>query len=713
MTLPFRAALVAACLVVLGAAAARAEDPESVVMSHDPEKYGIVVSATRTPRDNLELPDAAVVVRGDELKRTGARTLADALIDVVGVEAGGGTDNGSLLTNIGMWGLREFDALLVTVDGVPVGGPFNPSLAQIPIDDIERIEIVKGPQGSMYGISAFAGMVQVFTGRQQYEGVSGWIGGGSFGRLDGRVNMRNSGDGMTLDASLSGAGDDGWQDRTASGRMHGRASLSGSVGGTHLSLSVDGIADRQDWGTPVPVADGVPLPGFENPDRNQAVGGAVMEHRLWTLSLNASAPVGPVTGLRNTVSLTRDHQRSVRSFVSGVNGTDVSSAGVAIEPVEYTVYEDLGLVSRFQALGKHEFVTGAAITYGHTSASGIGFDFDQVLNDPASIPYWGAVPVGDHRAFDDRRTFFGVYAHDSWTPVRAFTLSGGGRWDRARETLHAYGQETGFAAVVSDDSREDSAWSGDLAGLVRLLPEKGAGPLGALNAYANWKSSFKPAAPNLTEAEDARILDPEHSHSVEAGLKGRAFEGQLAFEASAFQLDFHNIVVGVLNANGDPALTNAGHERFKGFEVSAVLTPASYPGWTLSAGYAHHDPRFVEFTFLTPDGQLRNVSGNQVELAPREMWNAKVTYAPILWLGAWAAVRHQGERPLSRRNTSWTPGFEEYDAGVTLELMAASASFTARNLGDSRHDVSESDIGDSQFYVAPPRRYTFQISISI
>jgi len=36
----------------------------------------------------------------------------------------------------------------------------------------------------------------------------------------------------------------------------------------------------------------------------------------------------------------------------------------------------------------------------------------------------------------------------------------------------------------------------------------------AINAYANWKSGFKPAAPNLQEPEGARILDPEHSHSV-------------------------------------------------------------------------------------------------------------------------------------------------------------------------------------------------------
>src|SRR4029077_1430502 len=89
--------------------------------------------------------------------------VADALENVVGVDTGEGSDNGARLPNIGMWGLKEFDALLVMVDGVPVGGPFNPSLSQINVEDVDRIEIVKGPQGTLYGVSAFAGMIQAFS----------------------------------------------------------------------------------------------------------------------------------------------------------------------------------------------------------------------------------------------------------------------------------------------------------------------------------------------------------------------------------------------------------------------------------------------------------------------------------------------------------------------------------------------------------------------
>lgn len=714
LTFRFRAALGAALVASLLPLAASAQDPDTVVMSHDPARYGIVVSATRSSTPNLELPNAAAVVSGDELKRRGARTLADALIDVAGLETGGGTDNGSRLPNIGIWGLKEFDALLITVDGVPVGGPFNPSLAQIPVGDIERIEIVKGPQGSMYGISGFAGMVQVFTRGGDHDGIAATVGSGSFGGADGKVLFHRALSAGTLDATLAGERGDGWQDRTGFDVIRGNVSFARSLGSSKLSLSYSALSDQQDWGSPMPVDQGVPLPGFEDPEHNVAVGGATVEHQVVTFGLHSTTPLGSASALRNVLDFRRDQQTSVRSFVTLVSGDTVESEGISLEPLERTVYEDLSLVTKLDAGGAHEVVSGAAITWGHTEAAGIGFDFDQLLSDPSSNPDWHDVPVGDNRSFDDKRLYFGVYAHDSWTPaaVRALTLSGGGRWDHASEDLTASGQETGFPAVTSSDSRDDSDWSGDLGALVRLLPENGRGAFRALNAYGNWKSSFKPAAPNLTEAEEATILEPEHTHSIEGGLKGEAFAGQLSFDLSGFQLDFHNMVVGILNELSEPELVNAGHERFKGWEASVHYSPARVHALSLTAGWATHDPRFVEFTFVTPDGQFRDVSGKQIELAPGQLWNGGASYAPGHGLGGWAAYRHQGSRPLTRRNTFWTPGFDEVDAGLTYTATRATVSVSGRNLGDSRHYVSESDVGDSQFYVAPPLRVAGQVTMT-
>ncbi len=711
MRLRYLAAFAAAALLL--PVAAHAQNADTLFMRHDPAKYQILVSATKTNKPAIEVPNAATIVSGAELRRSGARTLGEALIDVVGIDTGGGSDNGSRLPNIGLWGLKEFDALLIMVDGVPVGGPFNPSLVQIAVDDIDRIEIVKGPQGSLYGVSAFAGMIQVFTDREAKERGTVSLGGGSFGDLHGRLGMhRQIDENWGMDVALSGLRDDGFQDRTASEQERGRLSVHGVSGRTAIAFDLTGTADHNDWGGPLPFGDdGKVEDGFKI-DRNYTVQGSLIEHRVIAGNLRIAAPLRDRMRLENTMSATRDRQHSIRAFAGEVDTTSgmLASAGVELRPIETVFYDDLRLVTDWELFGKHEWVTGAAITWGRTTSTGIGFDIEQDPADPNSIPVFADVPVGDNRAFQDRRTFIGAYAHDEWTPAKALTLSGGGRWDRANEKLHGFGQEVGGDPKLADDARTDQAWSGDIAALVRLMPEA-KGALDAVNVYGNWKSSFKPAAPNLTEAEGAKILDPEHTHSYEFGVKSQAFHNQLSVDAHYFQIDFRNLVVASQAPDLTPILVNAGAERFKGYEVQVGLSPAGMPGLKLSGGYAHYDPRFTSFIDVSPEGVALDVSGNLIELAPQELINARLAYAPSKYLGGWVAVQRVGKRALDRDNGVFLEPFSQVDAGLSLEVSRARVTVSGRNLGDDRHVVAESDIGDHQFYIAPPRRYMAEISL--
>ena len=59
------------------------------------------------------------------------------------------------------WGLKEFDAFLLVVDGVPWGGAFNPALSTLDLNDVERIEVQRGPAPVMYGATSFVGVIQV------------------------------------------------------------------------------------------------------------------------------------------------------------------------------------------------------------------------------------------------------------------------------------------------------------------------------------------------------------------------------------------------------------------------------------------------------------------------------------------------------------------------------------------------------------------------
>jgi iron complex outermembrane receptor protein len=673
-----------------------------------PVSENVVVSATRGPEIETEIPGQATVVTGEELRRRNARTLADALADVVGLDTGDGSDNGGRLPNIGLWGLKEFDALLVMVDGVPVGGPFNPSLSQINVEDIDRIEIVKGPQGTLYGVSAFAGMVQVFT-KEGSKGTDVRVSGGSFST--GRLSLSHTTNIGAAKLRLFGSFDrsSGWQDRTDYKGDRGGLRLDTPVFGSgKLTVTFDLIRDTQFFGSPFPVDNGEPLPGFRI-DRNYEVKGARIDHHVYSLTAHWQQPLSASVLLENVLGIARDNQISIRSFVDGVEGNEATAAGVALKPQETDVYDDLYVTTSFSAAGVHRLVAGAALTWGRTTAKGTGFDIDLQV-DPVDVPDFASTPAGDHRSFVDRRTFFGVYVNDEWSPVRFLTLTGGARYDQVSERLFAKGQEVGDPnADVSRDSRSEGHWSGGLSALGRLV-ENRAGALNDANLYVAAKSAFKPAAPNLTEAENAEILNPERTRSGEVGLKTRWLDRQVSFDVSVFHMIFENLVVSNIGPDGLPRLINAGSERFQGSEFTLGYRPAALPGLSFLAGYAHHDARFIEFSFLNAEGQLRVVDGKRLELVPRDLWNARVEYATGRGPSAFFALRHQNHRPLNRRNVNYTDSFFESDGGFGWDFLWGRISVVGRNLGDSRHYVAESEIGDSQFYVAAPRRFTAEVS---
>jgi vitamin B12 transporter len=168
--------LVVIALLAGTAAAAAAQEPHDTTAL--PE---IVVTATRYPVSADSLGVSVTVLRGDELRAQGIRSVGDALRQVPGaqvVQGGGFGAQTSLFLRGG-----ESDYVKVLVDGVPVnqpGGAYN--FANLTTDNVERIEIVRGPGSVLYGSDAIAGVVQVVTraGRGP-PGASAAAEGGTYG----------------------------------------------------------------------------------------------------------------------------------------------------------------------------------------------------------------------------------------------------------------------------------------------------------------------------------------------------------------------------------------------------------------------------------------------------------------------------------------------------------------------------------------------------
>src|SRR5437763_8836095 len=141
----------------------------------------VVVTATRLPTRADALPTSVTVISGARLRAEGIRTVAEALRIVPG----------AAVVTPGPWGgqtslfLRggNSDYVKVLIDGVPQNAPGGAyDFANLTTDNVERIEVVRGPVSVLYGSDAVAGVVQIFTrdGRGSAHGDV-TVSGGTYG----------------------------------------------------------------------------------------------------------------------------------------------------------------------------------------------------------------------------------------------------------------------------------------------------------------------------------------------------------------------------------------------------------------------------------------------------------------------------------------------------------------------------------------------------
>src|SRR5204863_3028665 len=156
----------------------------------------VEVIANKVPERPHDIAASIEVFSGNELRARGVTSLKDALALAAGVAIAPGSDAGPASAVPEFWGLREFDAFLLVVDGVPWGGAFNPAVASVSMRDVERVEILRGPAPVTYGATSFVGVIHVVhteaaANSKYVEGHGGSFGSGG-GALDVPVPFRGS-----------------------------------------------------------------------------------------------------------------------------------------------------------------------------------------------------------------------------------------------------------------------------------------------------------------------------------------------------------------------------------------------------------------------------------------------------------------------------------------------------------------------------------------
>ena len=127
------------------------------------EVESVVVSATRFDIPLDQSPASASVISSEELEQKQIQRVSDALREVPGLSVVQ-TGVAGQLTSVFTRGLRS-EHTQVLLDGIPINqglqGAFN--FADFTTEDIDRIEVVRGPQSTIYGPRALAGVIQIFT----------------------------------------------------------------------------------------------------------------------------------------------------------------------------------------------------------------------------------------------------------------------------------------------------------------------------------------------------------------------------------------------------------------------------------------------------------------------------------------------------------------------------------------------------------------------
>jgi vitamin B12 transporter len=190
------AVALAALTALLVTAPLAAQQPGDTIVLDE-----IVVTATRLPLPRAAVASAVTVLTGDALRAAGLTNLLDALRAVPGATLVQGGSYGTPASFFLRGG--ESDYVRVLVDGVPVnepGGAYD--FAHLTLDNVERVEIVRGPASVLYGSDAVTGVVQVFT--RSGAGAARWrVSGdaGSYGTA--RVAAAAAGGGAPLGFSLA------------------------------------------------------------------------------------------------------------------------------------------------------------------------------------------------------------------------------------------------------------------------------------------------------------------------------------------------------------------------------------------------------------------------------------------------------------------------------------------------------------------------------
>lgn len=574
------------------------------------EMEKMVVTATRSETPAEDLPVSVSVITAQDIEKMNVKTFDDVLKKSAGIQIRRfqGLNTSTSHTSIYMRGLGDAASTLILKDGIPLNTQYTGSvdlLNTITLDNIERIEIVRGPSSSIYGSNAMGGVINIITKRSS-EKVSGSLRleGGSLDTYLGGLTVSGSTDIVGVRGTVSRKQTNGyeymdgssWKDYYETPEMEiTSCSLDADVwlGETVLRLGTDYYLE--DWLT-----------------KTSSKGDGENETGRYTL--NYGFPVMDTKLNIGAFYSSSDYSYNKRGYVSSTHAygsfTDSTSNYDSSTPKD----EYGTMIQASRDIGSHAVTMGVDLRWSTC-------DSDYTY------------PIG-LRSFSGKQSIYSVFFNDQVHIGPRLTLSAGCRYDRWENYDGEAFDDTSGTAIQMNYPETDKAAVSPRAGIsykiddgTRVRASFGTGFKAPTLYYLYRSGAHGSTKFDLANPE----LDPEKmTSSYEVGFD-KEISGDLSVSCTVFQSRFKDFLAQkTLDASevppyytpeaGQTVLQYVNVGRVSIFGVETELVYNLNDMWSVSANYTYNRSKIMEYEL---DSELE---GNYLSYAPLHQTKFGVNY---------------------------------------------------------------------------------------
>ncbi len=677
----------------------------------------ILVTAQKRTERLVDAPQSVTVLSGDELTRMGAAQFRDFAGTIPGLAF---TTAGAGYTQINLRGVTAGTDLSPTVaiylDDVPYGSSSTFTVAgPLTLDaglfDLDRIEVLRGPQGTLYGAAAIGGLIKYVSTRPDTETFGGNARTGVATTQHGGVSF-NAGAAVNIPivtgkSALRVSGfefrDGGYIDNLALDRKD--VNRSDIYGGRvdvlltpteALSVRITGYAQdiaRDGLGTANYTLAGVPItsslehsrPYAEPFDQRYRLMSATVSYDLGTAALTSISSYQTArTGLRLDASALYVPLFATPAFGSRSYGAVGTFAEVSVNKFA----QEIRLASSGAAA--LEWLVGGFYTR-ETAEQAQVLDPRDLAGRPATndlFTYSNPSRYQDLAAFGDITYHF----------TRKFDMTGGVRYARNEQTT------TQIASGLLGQSRpKRSATDSVLTYLANARYHFSDRTTG----YLRFATGYRPGGPNIVLNDPVTgqpmappTFDADTLRSYEAGIKTETAGRTLGVDLAAYYIDWRDILI-TARRNGISVRTNApGGAAVEGAELA--LTFRLIDRIVVTGAFAYMD---AHLSNAFPD--LGGVEGEQLPNVPDVMGSLSADFVlspsplrPVVG----ATVRYVSDRKQQLGPAGYRlPEYTTVDVRTGAVLGPLDLQLYVHNLLDERGQLSESALGFAQVAIQQPR----------